>query len=126
MKLAFCLFKYFPYGGLQRDFLQIARICKERGHHIHVYTMHWEGELEPDFHLHLIKPNGFTNHKRCASFAKKIAACWSHESYDLRIGFNKMSHLDVYYAADVCYQTRIREKYNWVYRLLPRYQYFLL
>ena len=24
MQLAFCLYKYFPFGGLQRDFLRIA------------------------------------------------------------------------------------------------------
>jgi len=27
MQLAFCLYKYFPYGGLQRNFLRIALAC---------------------------------------------------------------------------------------------------
>ncbi len=39
MKLAFALFKYFPYGGLQRDFIRIAGLCRDRGHEIHVYTL---------------------------------------------------------------------------------------
>ena len=34
MQLAFVLYKYFPYGGLQRDFLRIARICQARGHSV--------------------------------------------------------------------------------------------
>ncbi|WP_288478958.1 hypothetical protein, partial [uncultured Pseudomonas sp.] len=27
MTLAFVLYKYFPFGGLQRDFLRIAQEC---------------------------------------------------------------------------------------------------
>ena len=30
MKLAFLLFDYFPFGGLQRDCLKIARRCAAR------------------------------------------------------------------------------------------------
>ena len=32
MRLAFCLYKYFPHGGLQRDLLRIALACQRRGH----------------------------------------------------------------------------------------------
>ena len=31
MNLAFALFRYFPYGGLQRDMLRIARECAGMG-----------------------------------------------------------------------------------------------
>ena len=41
--LAFCLFKYFPHGGLQRDMLRIALACQLRGYSIDVYTTSWEG-----------------------------------------------------------------------------------
>ena len=34
--LAFCLYRYFPYGGLQRDMLRIALACRQRGHKIAV------------------------------------------------------------------------------------------
>ena len=44
MKVALCLFKYFPYGGLQRDFLRIAKELKARGHEIRVYVQSWQGE----------------------------------------------------------------------------------
>lgn len=122
MKLAFCLFKYFPYGGLQRDFLRIAETCRRRGHEIHVYTMQWEGDFHPEFHLHMIEPSGWQNHERCQSFAKQLTAALAKEHYDLVIGFNKLPGLDFYYAADVCYQTRAREKHSWWYQFLPRYK----
>ena len=121
MKLAFCLFKYFPYGGLQRDFLRIARACRERGHEIHVYTMNWEGEREPGFTIHLIEASGLQNHARSHSFAKKVKSKLKAGQYDLVIGFNKMPNLDMYYAADVCYQTRVRQQRGFFYRCLPRY-----
>jgi UDP-glucose:(heptosyl)LPS alpha-1,3-glucosyltransferase len=120
MKLAFCLFNYFPYGGLQRDFLRIARACQERGHEIHVYTMQWEGSAEPWLQVHLIKVWTWQNHARANKFANMIES--QLKQYDLVIGFNKMPHLDLYYAADVCYQARIHAGKSWFYRLLPRYR----
>ena len=45
MKLAFVLFKYFPYGGLQRDMVCMAAACQELGYEIHVYTLSWQGEI---------------------------------------------------------------------------------
>lgn len=122
MKLAFCLFKYFPFGGLQRDFLRIARICRDRGHEVHVFTQSWEGESEPDFTLHLLKPRGWQNHTRSQDFAKLVKQKLKLAKYDLVIGFNKMPFLDLYYAADVCYQARALAKHSFYYRFLPRYQ----
>lgn len=125
MNLAFCLFNYFPYGGLQRDFLHIARECQKRNHQIHVYTMCWEGEPEPDFHLHVLDTKGWQNHTRCHAFTEKVKLHLDAAGHDLVIGFNKMPYLDVYYAADVCYQARVREKHGFLYRLLPRYRQWL-
>ena len=48
MKLAFALFKYFPYGGLERDFLRIAKECQSRGHEIFVYSFRLGGRF--DYH----------------------------------------------------------------------------
>ncbi|HVE44933.1 MAG TPA: lipopolysaccharide core heptose(I) kinase RfaP [Gammaproteobacteria bacterium] len=117
MKLAFCLFNYFPYGGLQRDFLRITEQCALRGHDIHVFTLSWQGAIPTWVNLHLVKSRGWQNHQMAASFAKKIATI--KKDYDFVIGFNKMPHLDWYYAADTCYQARKR---SFLYHLLPRYR----
>jgi len=122
LRLAFCLFKYFPYGGLQRDFIRIAKECKQRGHEIHVYTTRWEGEPESDFHVHVLNTKAWQNHARMLGFAKRVKTELQARDYDLVIGFNKMPYLDIYYAADVCYQARVREHRNVLYRLLPRYR----
>ncbi len=31
MRVAFCLYKYFPFGGLQRDFMRIAQTVRREG-----------------------------------------------------------------------------------------------
>lgn len=122
MKLAFCLFNYFPYGGLQRDFLRIAKECVRRGHEVHVFTMSWQGERESAFHLHLVSAKGWSNHGKAAAFARQVKAALIREHYDRVIGFNKMPHLDVYYAADVCYQSRMKKERSVWNRLTPRYR----
>ncbi len=43
MRVAFCLYKYFPFGGLQRDFMRIAQTVAARGYQVRVYTQSWEG-----------------------------------------------------------------------------------
>src|SRR2546423_159718 len=120
MKLAFCLYHYFPFGGLQRDFLRIARTCAQRGHQVDVYTTAWEGEAEPNLTINIVSVSGWQNHTRLKSFSKRIQKQLKQQSYDLIIGFNKMPGLDVYYAADVCYQSRIKKQRPFWYRLLPR------
>jgi len=40
------------------------------------------------------------------------------------VGFNKMPGLDVYYAADGCYEARVTELYGNLYRLGGRYRHF--
>jgi UDP-glucose:(heptosyl)LPS alpha-1,3-glucosyltransferase len=122
MKLAFCLFKYFPFGGLQRDFMRIARACLAQGHSVYVYTMEWEGELEPDMHICTIRVKGMQNHSRREDFVKQLQPHLEKENYDLVIGFNKMPGLDIYYAADTCFQAKARAQHNFFYRWTQRYR----
>ena len=51
MQLACTLFKYFPYGGRQRDFLRIALACQARGHAIRVYVLSWQGDIPAGFEV---------------------------------------------------------------------------
>ena len=62
MIVAFCLYKYFPFGGLQRDFMRIAQTVAARGHHVRVYTQSWEGECPEVFELILVPIKSRTNH----------------------------------------------------------------
>ncbi len=125
MKLGFCLYKYFPYGGLQRDFLAIAKACNERGHEIYVYTFSWQGDI-PDFCKITFSPKFFvlSNHKRYQKFSTWFAEKIKQDNLDGVIGFNKMPNLDVYYAADPCFlEKALTTKKTW-YRHTQRFKHF--
>lgn len=128
MRLAFLIFRYFPFGGLQRSFLETARLCRARGHEVSAFTMEWAGEKPTDFPINLIKSSGLSNHKRALRFAQRILPVLSRNNFDLVVGFNKMPGLDLYYAGDPCYVERISRKYpHWkaaLLRLTPRYKSF--
>ncbi len=125
MKLAFVLFKYFPFGGLQRDMRRIATVCQSRGHEIHVYTLSWEGELPDGFQLHLLPIKSITNHAKYEKFHAKLEARIRQDGMDGVIGFNRMPGLDIYYAADPCFMEKMVSTYSWLARYTPRYRHFL-
>jgi UDP-glucose:(heptosyl)LPS alpha-1,3-glucosyltransferase len=124
MQLAFCLYKYFPFGGLQRDFLRIALACQSRGHDIRVYVLEWEGEVPPDFEVVKVPVRALANHRRYEKFSAWVQRDLAARPADRVIGFNKMPELDVYYAADPCYEDKAQTLRNRFYRLSGRYRHF--
>lgn len=124
MQLAFVLYKYFPFGGLQRDFLRIAQVCQQRGHAIRVYTMGWEGERPAGFDIRLLKVGALTSQGRNQTFVARLQTDLQREPVDRVIGFNKMPGLDIYYAADGCYEDKARSQRSWFYQFGPRYRHF--
>jgi hypothetical protein len=72
MQIAFCLYKYFPYGGLQRDFLRIALACQARGHVIRVYTLEWRGDIPDGFEVLRVPVRALTNPRRYAKFSSWV------------------------------------------------------
>jgi UDP-glucose:(heptosyl)LPS alpha-1,3-glucosyltransferase len=124
VKLAFCLFYFFPYGGQQRDFLKIAEICQRRGHSIHVLVMDVAGEFPPGYQVTQIKPRGFSNHRRCLDFARKVKSLLAAADFDVVVGFSKMPDLDVYYAADTCYREKVFATRSALYRLTDRFRVY--
>ena len=129
MKLAFCLYKYFPYGGLQRDFLRIAQACSSRGHQVTAYTLSWEGDC-PDWLKVVVAPVKAVGGRRVSSprryrkFSAWVVQQLTQRPVDTAVGFNKMPGLDVYYCADPCFEYKSRHLRRWWYRLSSRYRHF--
>lgn len=121
MKFAFCILKYFPFGGLQRDFLNIALACRTRGHEVDVYTLSWQGPRPEGIAIHIMPTRGITNHSRFEHYYKAASKLIKQKGYDVVVGFNKMPGLDVYFAGDVCFRERTRHR-GFIYRMMPRYR----
>ena len=124
MQLAFVLYKYFPFGGLQRDFMRIALECQARGHAIRVYTPIWEGEVPAGFDVRVAPIKAFFNHHRNEKFSAWLAADLERDPVDRVVGFNKMPGLDVYYAADGCYEDKAQTLRAPIYKRWGRYKHF--
>jgi UDP-glucose:(heptosyl)LPS alpha-1,3-glucosyltransferase len=125
MKFAFLIFKYFPFGGMQRDMLRIASALAGKGHEVHVYAISWEGEPPPSgIHVHLLEARGLLNHKRYENFMRKAQAEVAAKDFDLLLGFNPAPGLDVYFAADSCFKERAHQERGVLYRLSGRYRWF--
>lgn len=121
LNLAFVLFNYFPYGGLQRDCLRIAESCHQLGWSICFYAERWQGAVPAGHRLQLLPSRRFSNHARAADFAAQLQQHLQQQPASAVIGFNRLPGLDVYYAADSCYLARMRQR-HWMHRLTPRYR----
>lgn len=121
LKLAFCLFKYFPFGGLQVNFINIARECMARGHRVVAYTISWEGEKPEGLEVRLLKVSGLTNHARYKSFSQLLHGHLQGNNYDALVGFNKIPGLDLYYCADVSYAAKMKKRSK-LHRYTGRYR----
>ncbi|MFL9710812.1 glycosyltransferase family 4 protein [Methylobacillus sp. Pita1] len=131
MKFAFLIFKYFPYGGMQRDMLRTATRLAEAGHSVDIFTMSWDGQMpgeslpERNIRAHIMPGNGWFNFQKYQDFIRQAQARIACEpSFDLIVGYNRMGGLDVYFAADPCFIERAHRQRNWLYRLTPRYRWF--
>ncbi|MBN1863559.1 MAG: glycosyltransferase family 4 protein [Victivallales bacterium] len=129
MKLAFCIFRYYPFGGLEKNFLRILMETASRGHSISVFTMGWEGDIPAfveDKRIKIVdvRHRGITNHGRCMSFVMNVRPLLEAGAFDLVVGFNKMPWLDLYYCADVCF-ARVSKSKPFISRLTPRHRVFL-
>ena len=124
MKLAFCLFKYFPYSGLSRDFLRILLEAQSRGHEIHVFVSQWQGSRPDGIPITVLPTYRWMNHAQNASFHRQVKKHLREQHWDAVIGFNKMPDMDIYYGADFCYIGRAVPRYSPLYRLTPRFHHF--
>ncbi len=121
-RLAFCLYAVRPFGGLQNDFMRIATECLRRGHSIKVYTMYWIGSVPDGFQVEALHPRGFSAATRNRRFLSSLHRRFASGGHDLVIGFDRLPGVDVYFAADSCFQAKVARRRGGWYRLTPRYR----
>ena len=124
MKLAFCIFRVFPHGGLSRDFMKIATACARHGHSVRAYARRWDSPAPEPIEMVTVPVKGMTNPARNRRFAQWVEDDLKRREVDLVVGFNKMPGLDLYFAGDSCFEEKAQTQRPWAYRLLPRYRHF--
>lgn len=125
MKLAFVIFRYFPFGGLQRDMALLARAAIDAGHEVTVYCGQWQGEKIAGANIVELPTRKWLSVAGVKSFVDSFHQQYPRKNFDLLIGFNKMPGLDVYFAGDTCYARKALCERGVVYRLAPRTRLYL-
>lgn len=125
MKLALVIFRYFPFGGLQRDMLAIAQAAQARGHQVTIFCGEWQGDKVAGIDVVVIKGAGFFNVAGVKHFVTAFQQQFQRNQFDLTIGFNKMPGLDVYFAGDTCFAHKAYTERHFIYRCTPRASLYL-
>jgi len=125
MKLAFAIFRYFPFGGLQRDMLAIAQKAIKSGHQVTVFCGEWQGEKPAGIEVKIMSAPVLFNTAGIKRFVRGFEQVFQRNQFDLLVGFNKMPGLDVYFAGDSCFAQKAYEMRNFLYRLTPRSRLYL-
>lgn len=118
MIVACCLFKYFPYGGLSRDFRRIALALLAKGHTVRVYVQNWAGEKVDGLEIFEYLGNAFTNDGSVQQYCRFVKESLRMNPADVVLGFNKMPGLDFYFVADVCYVNKVESEKKGIKKLL--------
>jgi UDP-glucose:(heptosyl)LPS alpha-1,3-glucosyltransferase len=121
-KFVLIIFKYFPYGGAQRDLLQLAKkLCKKN--FVQIVCMDWDGTQpkENNISVKIIESNCFFNYKRYSEFKNKVLQYIENQTNVISISFSKISGFDFYYAADSCFAYKNK---NFLKNLWPRYKFY--
>jgi UDP-glucose:(heptosyl)LPS alpha-1,3-glucosyltransferase len=79
---------------------------------------------DPRIRVEILPSYGWLNHQRHQSLINAMQQVLAKSPVDIIVGFNRMSGLDIYYAADPCFLARAHEEKSWLYRLTGRYRFF--
>ena len=122
-KVALVIFRYFPYGGLQKDFINTVLELSKRNLDITIFCREWSGDMPNGVKIHKIETYGLSNHKKNQNFYHQLQRDLASLGPDLVFGFNKIPNLDLYFAGDTCYVNSNKQK-NFLYKLTPRFKQF--
>ena len=128
MKLLFALYKYFPWGGLQKDTLRFAAEALRRGHQVNLLTTSWQGSPPPDGLRVLPMPriHALTNTGRMDAFARHFQRLREVGNYDATFALNRLPGADFYFAADSCLKRYLSLRHSrLMLALSPRYRAIL-
>ena len=129
MRFAFVSFKYFPYGGLEKDMLRMAECAAMRGHETVIVTGAWLDDSMPDIpnlSVKIIPVSGSSNHAKAKSFCRSFKKYLEEEHFDCTLALNRVPGCDFYFAADNWYAVEMPKKHaKWILNILPRYKTYL-
>jgi len=121
-RLALVRQKYRPDGGAERFISRALLALEKQNLELNVITREWQGENNPDWHIHLCNPLKLGRISRERGFAKAARTVWLSEKFDLVQSHERIAGCDIYRAGDGVHR-------NWLHqraRILPSWRHPLL
>ena len=128
MKFLLAIYRYNPFGGLQRDTLRLIQELIGRGHHVVVFTTAWDGPEPPDGTAIELAPASKlrSNHANMLKFAEAFRRRLERRDFDVSVAMSRIPGADFYFAADVCMKTYWSNLHSaFALRFNPRYAAYL-
>ena len=128
MRFLLAIYKYNPFGGLQRDTLRLIQELTGRGHEAAVFTTAWDGPKPPaGTKLELVPTSKRrSNHANMVKFAEAFRRRLERHDFDVSVAMSRIPGADFYFAADVCMKTYWSNLHSaFALRFNPRYAAYL-
>ena len=128
MKFLLAIYRYNPFGGLQRDTLRLIEELTGRGHEVAVFTTAWDGPQPPaGTEIELVPASKLrSNHANMLKFAEAFRHRLERRDFDVSVAMSRIPGADFYFAADACmkvYWGRLHSPF--ALKFNPRYATYL-
>lgn len=117
-RLALVRQKYRPDGGAERFVSRALEALENQNIELNVITREWQGDINPDWNVHLCNPWKFGRVSRERGFANAARQIWQKEKFDLVQSHERIPGCDLYRAGDGVHVRWLEERS----RLLPQYK----
>jgi UDP-glucose:(heptosyl)LPS alpha-1,3-glucosyltransferase len=122
MRLAIVRQKYRPDGGAERFISRALAALHNENLELNVITRSWQGQVNPDWHVHLADPFKWGRISREKGFASAAKAIWQKEQFDIVQSHERIAGCDIYRAGDGVHQRWLQQRA----RILPAWKSKLL
>ena len=102
MKILFLIARYFPYSGLQTDFLRAAEAAADRGLDVTCLVGSWEGERSDNLGILTAPLPGTSEADDLDALEAAFHELTAHESFDRTAAFEPIPGVDFYFAGFDC------------------------
>ena len=102
MNLLFVIARYFPFSGLQNDFLRSAEAAADRGHHVTCLTGSWEGDRPANLEILTVPLPGTSEADDLDALETAYRSLTHERSFDRTAAFELIPGVDFYFAGFDC------------------------
>ena len=102
MKILFVIARYFPYSGLQTDFLRAAEAAADRGHDVTCLVGSWEGERPANLRILTTGLPGTSEADDLDALETAFHELMDCEAFDRTAAFELIPGVDFYFAGFDC------------------------